>query len=92
MLLAWERVLGVDFPARPWLDDTDVEAWLETAGGGDLTRLRARLEYLLPLREESGMDLSRNLLASLDEVRRRDRSRDREQEPEKPAPGEPEER
>ena len=43
-------------------------------------------------REEAGLDLSRNLLASLGEVRRRDRSRDREQEPEKPAPGGPEER
>lgn len=92
VLLTWERVLGVDFPAQPWLDDADVAAWLDTAGGGDLTRLRARLEYLLPLREEAGMDLSRNLLASFDEVRRRDRSAGQQGGPDKPSSGEPEER
>ena len=89
---AWERVLGVDFPSQPWLDDSDVEAWLESAGGADLARLRARLEYLLPLREEAGMDLSRNLLSSLDEIRRRDRSGAPIREPGKPAAGEPGER
>lgn len=74
VLKTWERVTGVDFPANPWLEDADVAAWLESAGGADLSRLRARLEYLLPLREDSGLDLSRNLLSSLEQIRRRDSS------------------
>ncbi len=72
---AWGRVLGVPFPTQPWLDDDDVVAWLESAGGADLDRLRERLEYYLPLREESGMDLSRSLLSSLEAIRRRSPSK-----------------
>ncbi|OUU25572.1 MAG: hypothetical protein CBC13_01855 [Planctomycetia bacterium TMED53] len=68
---AWSRVLDVPFPRQPWLDDEAVERWLESAGGGDLGLLRERLEYLLPLREEAGMDLSVSLLRSLEEARRR---------------------
>ena len=62
---AWSRVPGVPFPAEPWLNDSEVDHWLKMAGGADLSRLRERLEYLLPLREDQGKDLSRNLLTSL---------------------------
>ncbi len=62
---AWSRVPGVPFPAEPWLNDSEVDHWLKMAGGADLSRLRERLEYLLPLREDRGKDLSLNLLTSL---------------------------
>ncbi|MGE4619887.1 MAG: hypothetical protein AAEJ04_08800 [Planctomycetota bacterium] len=63
----WQRVgVGV-VPEGPWLDDESVGRWLQQAGGGDRSRLRARLEHHLPLLGESGRDVSGEILRSLEE-------------------------